>query len=308
MSTNSGTTAGTDFWSESQPGFRFSSAEVGSPEFFAEVEAHRYALEPHIPEIVRFERWAGADVLEAGCGIATDGVRFARAGAAYTGLDSSPRALELARRRFGLERCSGSFVHGSVVDLPFSDESFDLVYSHGVIHHVAETERAISEFRRVLRPGGTALVMVYHRGSLNYLVNIMVIRRALVGVLAMPGTPALIARLAGEDPRILAGHRALLREHGIRYVTDRSLFLSNNTDGPGNPLSKVYSRRQAQQMFDAFEQVRTDVRYLNLRLYPGSDRLARTALARRLGRRFGWHLYVEGTKPGGQGRGQRGSA
>ena len=142
-----------EFWSEAQPGFRFSGSDRRSREFFAEVERHRYTLEPHIHKIVRFERWRDRDVLDAGCGIATDGLQFARAAGRYVGLDFSPVALELARRRFALEGQPGRFVEGSVLNLPFENKSFDLVYSHGVIHHVDDTQRAVDEFHRVLRPG-----------------------------------------------------------------------------------------------------------------------------------------------------------
>jgi SAM-dependent methyltransferase len=284
------------FWTEYQPGFRFTEAEPGSPEFFAEVEAHRYALEPHIPELARFDSWAEKDVLEAGCGIATDGIRFARSGARYTGLDFSPTALELAGRRFGAEGRGGRFVQGSVTELPFEDDSFDLVYSNGVIHHVPETDRAVREFHRVLRPGGTAIVMVYQRWSLNYLVTIMLLRRALAALLLVPGSERAIARLTGEGEEVLEGHRRLLGQHGLSYLTDSSLFLSNNTDGPGNPLSKVYSKRQAAELFADFARVRHSIRFLNLRLYPGGDRLAATSLARRLERRLGWHLWTEAVK------------
>lgn len=285
-----------DFWSGNQPGFRFSEAPVGSPEFFAEVEAHRYALEPHIPELVRFDSWAGADVLEAGCGIATDGARLARAGARYTGLDASPDALGLARRRFELEGLDGTFVQGSVTALPFEPDSFDLVYSHGVVHHVPDTQAAVDEFHRVLRPGGTALVMVYHRNSLNYFFNIMVVRRALAGLVLIPGADRLLASVTGEERSVIEGHRDLFHRYGLRYLTDPSLFLSNNTDGPGNPLSRVYSREQAARLFGRFGDVRLETRFLNLRLYPGGARLAHTQPARRLERRIGWYLYVEATK------------
>ena len=284
------------FWSRNQPGFRFTSAEPGTPEFFREVEEHRYSLEPHIPEVVDFARWRDRDVLEAGCGIATDGARFARAGARYTGLDESEAALELARRRFELEGLGGKFINGSVLELPFADESFDLVYSHGVIHHFHETERAVAEFHRVLRPSGISLVMLYHRDSINYRVTIMAVRRLLAATLLVPGAPSLVARVTGEDETVLDGHRELLRRHGLTYLTDSDLFLSNNTDGPGNPLSKVYSSQEAAQLFSAFSSVRTTVRNLNLRIYPGGRRLARTALGQRLERRVGWHLYVEATK------------
>ena len=285
-------TGSRSFWTRYQPGFRFTDAPVGTAEFFSEVERHRYALEPHIPQVVRFPTWAGRDVLEAGCGIATDGVRFARAGSRYTGVDFSPTALELGRRRFALEGLEGSFVHGSVTELPFPDASFDLVYSNGVIHHVPQTERAVGEFHRVLRPGGTALVMLYHRGSFNYRFTILIIRRSLAALLALPAATTAVAKITGEHLDVLQAHRELLSEHGARYLRDRDLFLSHNTDGPGNPLSKVYSRSDARRLFGGFTRVDTAVRYLNLRLYPGGRRLARSPLGRRLERRWGWHLYV----------------
>jgi SAM-dependent methyltransferase len=284
------------FWTGYQPGVGSSDEPHGSPEAFAEIEAHRYALEPHILELVEFERWASRDVLEAGCGIATDGMRFVRAGAHYTGIDFSPTALDLARRRVELEGGSARFVHGSIVELPFPDASFDLVYSNGVVHHLPETDRAIAEFQRVLRPGGTAIVMVYNRASLNYYVSIMTVRRAMVPLLLMPGAGTAIARLTGEGPEILEGHRELLREHGLRYLTDPALFLSNNTDGPGNPLSKVFTADGMRRGFSAFADVHTDVRFLNLRAYPLGERLERLAWVRRLGHRYGWHLWIRATR------------
>ena len=288
--------AGDEFWQENQPGFRFTSHPAGSPAFFAAVEEHRYEAEPHILEMLRPERWAGHDVLEAGCGVGTDGIQLARAGARYTGLDGSPNAVELARRRFELEGRDGAFVHGSVTDLPFPDDSFDLVYSHGVIHHIPDTQRAVAEFHRVLRPRGTALVMLYHRNSLNYWFTIMAVRRALAALLLLPRAAGVVAPATGERADVLEGHRALLREHGLRYLTDSHLFLSDNTDGPGNPLSKVYSAEEARELFRAFDTVDTDVRFLNLRIYPGGNHLATTAAAKKLERRLGWHLYVTATK------------
>jgi ubiquinone/menaquinone biosynthesis C-methylase UbiE len=204
------------FWTGYQPGVGSSEEPYGSPEYFAGIEGRRYALEPHILEQVEFERWAARDVLEAGCGIATDGMRFVRAGAHYTGIDFSPTALDLARRRLELEGGSARFVRGSIVELPFPDASFDLVYSNGVVHHLPESDRAITEFHRVLRPGGTAIIMVYNRASLNYYVSIMTVRRAMVPLLLMPGAGTAIARLTGEGREILEGHRELLREHGSR--------------------------------------------------------------------------------------------
>jgi SAM-dependent methyltransferase len=282
------------FWTGYQPGTRGARATVGSPEFFTQVEAERYALEPDIPELVGFERWAGRDVLEAGCGIGTDAVQFVRAGATYHGIDFSPTALELARRR--PELGGAHLLHGSITDLPFPDASFDLVYSNGVVHHMPETAGAIAEFHRVLRPGGTAIVMVYHRASLNFYVSVMIVRRLLAALLLVPGVDRLAARLTGEPLDLLRGHRELLAEHGWRYLTGPALFLSHNTDGPGNPLSKVYSAEGIRRGFAEFGEVRTHVRFLNLRAYPMGERLERLAVVRALGRRMGWHLWVIATK------------
>ena len=285
------------FWSGYQPGFRFATSPVGTKEFFEEVTAQRYDVEPHIPEVVEFGRWVGCRVLEAGCGIGTDGARFAAGGALYTGLDSSVTATELARRRFQLDGLRAAVTVGSVTALPFPDAAFDLVFSHGVIHHIEDTEASVREFHRVLKPGGVALVMVYHHRSWNYYVSIMFLRRLLIASLLVPGAAPLISRITGEPEVVLAGHKALLAQHGARYVLDGRMFLSHNTDGPENPLSKVYSRAEARVLFSRkFRRLNTDVRYLNLRLYPGGLRFARTRLGKWLERRIGWHLYVTGVK------------
>lgn len=284
------------FWTENQPGFRFTDETPGTPDFFAAVEDHRYALEPAIPELAGFGGWRDRDVLEAGCGIATDGINFARHGARYTGVDFSDSAVELARHRFGLEGLDGEIVQASIAALPVADATQDLVYSNGVIHHLPETAEVVAEMHRVLRPGGVARVMVYHRDSLNYRFNILVVRRLLAGLLLVPGAAESLGRLTAERPDVFEGHRRLLREHGARYLLDRRLFLDNNTDGPDNPLSKVYSKGNARELFGDFSSVRTVVRFMNLRLYPKGDRLAATAISRQLERRIGWHLWIEAVK------------
>lgn len=285
-----------EFWSSHQPGSKFAEAIPGTPEFFAEVEEQRYALEPHIFEMARFDEWAGKDVLDVGCGIATDGVQFARAGARYVGIDASPVAVELARRRLELENLEGSIIQGKATELPFQADTFDLVWSHGVIHHIEATDVAVEEFHRVLRPGGIAVVMLYHHRSFNYVVTIMCVRRMLAALLLFSRGTAVASRMTGEDRAVLEAHRRLLRAHGLRYLTDRQLFLSNNTDGPGNPLSKVYTRDEAKDLFERFAQVKTHVRYLNTRLYPGGKRFARSQIGRALSKRVGWHLYVRALK------------
>ena len=178
------------FWSTYQPGFRFTDAPLGTPEFFRAVELHRYRMEPHICEMARFDTWAGRDVLEAGCGIATDGVQFARGGANYTGVDFSPTALELAERRFGLSGLPGRFVQRSLTELPFPDASFDLVYSNGVIHHTRDPRRAFAELARIVKPGGHLDLWLYPRRGRLW-ETIMPAARAVT--VRLP--PAVLSRL-----------------------------------------------------------------------------------------------------------------
>jgi hypothetical protein len=111
-------------------------------------------------------------------------------------------------------------------------------------------------------------------------------------VLLVRGADELVSRLTGEPIEVLRGHRELLSRHGTRYLTDPALFLSHNTDGPGNPLSKVYTATNMRRAFAVFAEVQTHVRFLNLRAYPYGERLERLPASRWLGRRTGWHLWV----------------
>ena len=148
------------FWQANPCGTKFADAEVGTREFFERVEKHRYRTEWHIPAAAGFDKARGLRVLEVGCGLGTDGAQFARAGAVYTGIDLTEAAIGLARRRFELESLPGEFRISDAERLDFPDESFDLVYSHGVLHHTPDTARAVGEVHRVLRPGGRAIVML----------------------------------------------------------------------------------------------------------------------------------------------------
>jgi len=142
------------FWQAHPCGTKFSDAEMGTPEFFERVEAHRYAKEWHIPEAADFGGARGLKVLEIGCGLGTDGARFAKAGALYTGIDLTEAAIGLARTRFEISGLPGEFRVADAENLDFADASFDRVYSHGVLHHTPDTARAIREIHRVLKPGG----------------------------------------------------------------------------------------------------------------------------------------------------------
>ena len=78
-----------DYWNARPCNVRHSTAEIGTEEYFDQVEARKYFVEPHIPGFAEFERWKGKNVLEIGCDIGPDTINFARAGATVVAVDLS---------------------------------------------------------------------------------------------------------------------------------------------------------------------------------------------------------------------------
>lgn len=157
-----------DFWNRRPCNIRHSAKTIGSKEYFDEVERRKYFVEPHIPAFAQFEQWRGKRVLEIGCGIGTDTMNFARAGAKVTAMDLSDKSLEIARHRaniYGLTNIH--FLHGNAEELSsfLPVEPYDLIYSFGVIHHTPNPERVIDELRRYCQSNTVLKVMVYHRNS-----------------------------------------------------------------------------------------------------------------------------------------------
>lgn len=282
------------FWQDHPCGTKFANAEPGSRKFYELVEAHRYGKEWHIPAAAGFAQTKDLDVLEIGCGLGTDGAQFAQAGARYTGIDLTDAAVDLARRRFEVFHLPGSFRVADAERLDFPDNSFDLVYSHGVLHHTPDTQAAVREVHRVLRPGGRAVVMLYHRDSYNYRVNISVLRRAGVHLLRWNAGIKLVHTLTGETEESLREHAQQL--HADSQYLSSTEFLSRNTDGAGNPLARVYSRRQARELFKDFAAVRLQPYFLNKRWLPILGLLLPRALEAKLASRWGWHLWIYATK------------
>ena len=155
------------YWDRRPCNIRHSKEPVGTRAYFDEVEARKYFVEPHIPAFADFPRWNGRRVLEIGCGIGTDAVSFARAGADYTAVELSAVSLELARRRFEVYGLKGRFYHGNAetVDQLVGPTQFDLVYSFGVIHHTPNPRAVIESARRVVKPDGELRIMLYAQNS-----------------------------------------------------------------------------------------------------------------------------------------------
>jgi len=283
------------FWQAHPCGSKFAAAEPGTKQFFELVEAHRYEKESHIPDAAGFLSTSGQRVLEIGCGLGTDGVQFAKAGAEYTGVDLTAAAVDLARRNFEIRGLAGVFQTADAERLGFPDASFDVVYSHGVLHHTPDTQQAINEIHRVLKPSGRAIVMLYHRHSYNYAINIRLLRRIGAGLLRWNGGLQLVHRLTGEPIDSLEEHAAMLRKDPRGYFKSEE-FLSRNTDGAGNPLARVYSRTEARLLFKHFRHVDMKTYFLNKRFIPLVGGLLPHSIESQLASRWGWHLWIYATK------------
>lgn len=186
-------------------------------EGYLEHARRRYELEPVIEEFAEFGSARGKQVLEIGVGLGADHMRFAQAGARLSGIDLTARAVDHTRRRLELFGLESALSTGDAEHLEFQENAFDWVYSWGVLHHSPDTPKAIAEVHRVLRPGGVARIMIYHKWS-------------VVGYM-------------------LWLRYALLPLRPWMTLTDvYALYLES-------PGTKAYSQREARLMFSSFSSV-----------------------------------------------------
>jgi len=155
------------FWNRRPCNIRHSPKAIGTREYFDEVEARKYFVEPHIPGFAQFARWNHRRVLEIGCGLGTDAVNFARAGADVTVVELSDESLSLCRQRFAVYGLTGRFFKGNVEELSrvVPVEPFDLVYAFGVLHHTPNPAHALAEIRKYLGPQSELRIMLYAKWS-----------------------------------------------------------------------------------------------------------------------------------------------
>jgi SAM-dependent methyltransferase len=218
-------------------------------------------------------------VLEIGLGLGADSEQIIRRGGRWTGIDLTAESVDRVRTRLVLRNLPYDAVtQGSVLALPFADNSFDVVFSHGVLHHVPDIARAQREVARVLRPGGEVVVMLYAKYSLNYLVSVGIVRR--LGLITMYALGRAGLRFGG----IYGRHVENARRVGLGRYLSMGTFVHRNTDGPDNPYSKVYGLADVRRDFPSFRVERAHKEFMHAPPLP----VARLGLANVAG----WHLWV----------------
>jgi ubiquinone/menaquinone biosynthesis C-methylase UbiE len=234
--------------------------------WFLEAERHRYgSYAPWMPEIMEFDRHRGEDLLEIGGGMGTDLVQFAMHGARVTDVDLSGGHLKLAKENFTVRGLQGRFIQQDAESLEFESNTFDVVYSNGVLHHTPNTRQVVGEIFRVLRPGGRVIAMMYAEDSLHYWRNLM----------------WNIGLREGQ-----------LRKYSMGEIMSRTVERSDNA--AAHPLVKTYTKARLRQLFDEF----VDIQIVQRQMEPGAvPRVLRCVPRGGLAKFWGWNLIIKARKP-----------
>ena len=241
-------------------------APAHTKEWFLEAERHRYeSYAPWMPETMEFARHSGEALLEIGGGMGTDLAQFALHGARVTDLDLSSGHLTLAKENFVTRGLQGRFIQQDAETIDFEDNTFDVVYSNGVLHHTPNTHHVVRQILRILKPGGKVIAMFYAEDSLHYWRNLM----WNIGV-----------------------REGQMRKYSMGEIMSRTVERSDNA--AAHPLVKAYTRTRLRQLFEGFDDISIVQRQMEPEAVP---RTLRFMPRRHLGTIMGWNLIIKARKP-----------
>lgn len=245
--------------------------------FFTDYDHFRYRQHKHLLSCLDNIEFQNKHVLEIGLGQGADSEQIIKRGAIWSGLDLTHESVSRVQTRLSLRQLPhNSLKQGSVLEIPYEDNSFDIVFSHGVLHHVPDISLAQSEIHRVLKPKGELIIMVYARWSLNYLLSISIIRR--LGLIPLYLMNRNVGGLVGQ-------HIANARAIGLRRYLSMKNFIHKNTDGPLNPYSKVYDLNTLKKDFTSFDVTRTYKNFMHAPPLTAAQHLPLEHI-------LGWHLWA----------------
>jgi ubiquinone/menaquinone biosynthesis C-methylase UbiE len=279
-----------DFWNAHPCGAHFIKAPFGTTEFFRQYADFRYRSEFHLNNLVPFDQYSGKHVLEIGCGLGADGVRFAQNGALYTGIDLTEMAVETTRLHFQILGLQGPFkVQNAEQMSEFEEGTFDLVYSHGVLHHTPHIDCALQEIKRVLKKGGRIVIMLYHKSSFNYYFRIQGYMRMMVLIYL------LIRSILPEQwrNRELERHYQNYKGIGTEYFSFTE-FSHHCTDDPECPIAYFFTKKEITQLFSNYF---VDLSY-KVAHFPvhNTIRIFPLSFEQRIASRLGGYLFIYGKK------------
>lgn len=282
-----------EFWNQKPCDSEISDEDHSKRAYYEAIEQDRYTYQGHINDILNWIQWKDKAVLEVGTGVGTDARNIIRRGGRYHGINVDQGSVDATKKALGVFALEGNVTQCSATELFFPDNSIEVVYSFGVIHHIPDAEQAVTEITRVLKPGGKLLIMVYNRSSINYRLEILVLRKVFVRLLRIPGLIKLFGLLGLPERK--------LRRHLEIFSADKNMsaaeWLSRNTDGPDNPYSLVYGKDEIEKLLHAFEIKKNEVFYFDPRHWAFIGKLLPRSFVKFLGNHFGWHRVVYAVKP-----------
>jgi ubiquinone/menaquinone biosynthesis C-methylase UbiE len=285
-----------EFWESDPCGSSFIKSKSTWRDFFIEYDNFKYSVEPHIPHELSKIDFNNKKVLEIGLGQGAEAQTIIEGGGIYNGIDLTMESIKRVKTRFDIfDLPYESLQIMNAEQLEFESNLFDVVFSHGVIHHSPRIREIIYEIYRVLKPGGLAVIMVYHRNSINYQISIKVIRRLGIFLLFFPGMVSLVSKVTHEDKERLEKHRTNLRTYGIDYLK-MSNFIHKSTDGPDNVFSSVFSEKEIRMLFSRFASIEIKPHHLNERHLPILKSILSKKIKEKIANRYGWHLWIKATK------------
>lgn len=281
-----------NFWNKNPVGSNFIEYREGK-EFYLTYDEFRYRTESHILGELDKIDVKNKRVLEIGLGQGADSMQIINRGAIYHGIDLTEESIKRLKERFQLFNSPyKEVIKANAQSIPYSDNYFDVVYSHGVIHHSPEIRSIVEEIYRVLKPDGRAVIMLYHKNSFNYYVSIALIRRAgLLLLFVFPFLIKVVSKLTGEGVERIDKHRQYFRMQGWSYLK-MDHFIHRSTDGPDNIYSSVWTRNTSRKLFSSFRDISFRVHLLNERHLLGLQKLMPFKLKDWLSKKAGWHLWV----------------